>query len=499
MHNGTRNRICTNTARMIAAGACSLAALSGTAAGQDSVLIHGYIYDFHADHPDFGLGTGSGGEVTGLVDTVLGSNGKPAFMGSGTALGVQALDGDGEPIAPHLYSPWDGSGSALVLESDPTQSGSATLDTYDPTLGYDPGTAVEVTNPPPPVAGIMNISPPPFDSSVVKVSSMTYKNEKSGFTISGTHHTENFSMKQSIMNVVGDVVIRVDGSFSILTSSGINIPDGSSLTIWFGGSFQIRNHCTDINVSSGDHTRLVFNNFGTTDMYIENNSDTMATINSPNATVRCENSSNFYGTISAAGLDLANSCGVHLAGEVPSPSTCFAEGDTQEASGSSSTGQVAGISTFNQWFSSVPGINDFERHQMFLTNTGGNYEMSTTEWDPINGELYGNEGDSGNRGFTFAGESQFEYAECADQYFEIETAMDAWVFIDDELVIDLGGNTGMSSQRIQTDRMNLADGLHTLRVFIAQRQAGTDGLRITTSLGLTPPKGAVYQMSTHHD
>ncbi|MFT5424834.1 MAG: fibro-slime domain-containing protein [Phycisphaerales bacterium] len=483
-----------------AAAIGGLMAGAGTANAQaDQVLIHGTVYDFHGDHPDFGLGVGSGFEVSGLVDTVLGVDGKPTFMSSGTGLNAQALDGDGMPIAPHLYSAFAG-GGPLVLENSQTQSGNSTLDTYDPNAGYDPSTAVEITEPVPPSGGIDNITPPPFDGSVVKVTNMIYKNEKTGFSISGTHHCDNFSMKNSIMNVVGDVVIRVDNSFEILTSSGINIPAGASLTFWIGGSFEIRNHCTDINVSSGDHTRLVFNNFGTTDMYIENNSDTMATINAPNATVRCENSSNFYGAISAAGLDLSNSCGVHLAGEMAAPSACYAQGDTQNASGSSSAGQIAGPSSFNQWFGSVPGVNDFGQLQLFMSDTGaGTYEMSTSEWDPINGELYGNEGDSGNRGFTFAGESQFENADCADLFFEVETAMDCWVFIDDGLVIDLGGNTGMSSQRIQTDRLSLTPGVHKLRVFIAQRQGGSEGLRITTTLGLTQPRGAVYQMSAHHD
>ncbi|MFG0305019.1 MAG: fibro-slime domain-containing protein [Phycisphaerales bacterium JB040] len=471
--------------------------MANVAAAQDT-LLPGQIFDFQSTHPDFGLPAGSGGEVSGLVDLVLNGVNRPEFLGvSGLQLSDQALDADGEPIAPHLYSPFDPSGGPLVLENQPNRSGSGVFDTYDPGTGYDPGTAEPITGDVPLTSGIPNISPPPFGGGVSKVTKITYKNEKSGFDISGEFHCDTFEMRQSVMNVVADTVIRVDSALIIRTSSEIHIAPGATLTFWFGGTATVENQCY-LNMG-GDHTALMFNNFGTGTFYLQNHSFITASMVAPNGTFHVENNTDYYGAVTAQNLVMENSHGVHLAGEIATASTCYAEGDTQMASGSGHDGGVTSNMTFNTWFASTPGLNQIDTHQIFLNQTGGVYSVTLTDWDPINGELYGNEGQARNSNFTFAGESLINFNECAGQYFEIATNMDCWVYVDDELVIDMGGVTGVTRQRIEFDRLGLTPGYHRLRVFLAARTNAPVDLEIETTIPLTRPVNMAWRADPKHD
>jgi len=80
------------------------------------------------------------------------------------------------------------------------------------------------------------------------------------------------------------------------------------------------------------------------------------------------------------------------------------------------------------------------------------------------------------------------------------TSMDAWVFVGDTMVIDLGGSTDTNRQRIDLDRLGLAsDRWYTVRVFLAHRVDGPQDLEISTSIPLTPPRNIVFRMGEHHD
>jgi len=479
------------------AGILLVTTLAGVASAQDT-LLPGQIFDFQSSHPDFGLPAGSGGEVAGLVDLVLNGVNRPEFLGiSGLQLSDQALDADGEPIAPHLFSPFDPTGGPLVLENTPSRSGNNTLDTYDPAAGYDPSTATEVTGDVPTVAGIPNISPPTFGGGVTKVTKITYKNEKPGFDISGEYHCDMFEMRQSVMNVVADTVIKVDSSLVIRTSSEIHIAPGATLTFWIGGDATVENQCY-LNMG-GDHTALMFNNYGTGTFTVQNHSSVTASYLAPNGTFHTENNTDFYGAVTSEDMIMDNSTGVHLAGDIPTPNTCYAQGDTQMASGSGHAGAITSPNSFNTWFNSSPGVNQIDTHQIFLNESGGVYSCTLTDWDPINGELYGNEGQTRNSNFTFAGESLISFSDCSGQYFEIATDMDCWVYVDEELVIDMGGTTGVTRQRIEFDRLNLTVGYHRLRVFLAARTDAPVDLEIETTIPLTRPVNMAWRADPNHD
>ncbi|MFT5424836.1 MAG: hypothetical protein ACI89L_002639, partial [Phycisphaerales bacterium] len=244
----------------------ALALCSGLAAAQpDSVLLAGKIRDFKSNHPDFGLSSAVGSAVTGLVDYRTAA-GNPVFMGNGTELTQDALDGASQAIAPHLFAAGPEDTAVFRVEGGMDIVHTAVVDLYDPEAGpYDASTATPL-NEIDEVTSIPSLTAPTMSVAWVKDIKFGALSAGKESTLTGEHYCDTFWVGNThTLKISGDVVIRSDMSFAVRNSSQIVLEPGATLTIWIGGDFAIEN-TSSVGMDSQDHSRIQVLNFGTEDM-----------------------------------------------------------------------------------------------------------------------------------------------------------------------------------------------------------------------------------------
>lgn len=145
-----------------------------------------------------------------------------------------------------------------------------------------------------------------------------------------------------------------------------------------------------------------------------------------------------------------------------------------------------GKASFDQWYNDVPGVNQKKHHAITLTNTGGNtWTYSSNAFFPIDGELFGNEGNAHNYHFTYELATKFRYE--GGEVFTFTGDDDLFVFINGKLGIDLGGVHGAMSGTINLDasasELGISVGnVYALDFFFAERHTSESNFRIDTSI-----------------
>ena len=177
-------------------------------------------------------------------------------------------------------------------------------------------------------------------------------------------------------------------------------------------------------------------------------------------------------------------------------------GDTEGELRGASTGGIVSANTFDQWYRDVPGVNLSKPLAITLVlDDNGNYVFDDTldplyvERDgffPIDDELFGNSPGwpDHNFHFTFELHIECEYDPGAEQFFRFIGDDDVFVFVNHQLVIDLGGVHAAESQLVDMNRLNLTPG-ETYRIdfFFAERHRTRSNFRIETNIPLrtAPP------------
>jgi fibro-slime domain-containing protein len=172
-------------------------------------------------------------------------------------------------------------------------------------------------------------------------------------------------------------------------------------------------------------------------------------------------------------------------------------GDVAGSMGVSSNGGIQSQDSFGMWFNDVPGVNMSAPLTITLQRQDDGSYLFDDKLDPLyadlNGffpiedQLLGNPGGSPDRNFHFTFElhTEFTYDAGGKQVFKFIGDDDVWVYINGQLVIDLGGVHAATEQYVDLNRLGLEHNrTYTLDFFFAERHRTQSNFRIQTNLRL---------------
>ena len=153
-------------------------------------------------------------------------------------------------------------------------------------------------------------------------------------------------------------------------------------------------------------------------------------------------------------------------------------GDTAGTFGAPSDGGVTSGSTFNDWYNDVPGMNTSGPFQIDFHWDSGSDSWVYDETLASNQAVIGGGGNS-NFEYSYELNLQFVYNLNAGQFLEIGGMDDCFVFVNGQLVVDLGGVNHAERQYVPMDRLGLTDGqVYEMKILMTERIKQREDVRI---------------------
>jgi fibro-slime domain-containing protein len=168
------------------------------------------------------------------------------------------------------------------------------------------------------------------------------------------------------------------------------------------------------------------------------------------------------------------------------------------AHGAGPTATTHGQTYFDQWYRDTPGVNIDVQYPLTLTRMATGiygYDSAVSGpnggWFPIDDNTpyataFGNQGQPHNYSFTTELHTVFTYN--GGETFSFSGDDDVFVFINGQLVIDLGGVHSREQQSISLDTLTLTAGQqYPLDLFNAERHTVSSNFSFSTTLALRAP------------
>ncbi len=154
--------------------------------------------------------------------------------------------------------------------------------------------------------------------------------------------------------------------------------------------------------------------------------------------------------------------------------------------GTGSTATISDAAAFDTFFRNVPGTNlPFVFHLYFAPN-GGVSSFSSTAFYPLDELGFGNDGNDDQRvshNFHFTTEIHTAFQYQGGETFSFTGDDDVWVFINNQLVIDLGGVHVAETASVALDTLGLTPGqVYPFDMFQTERHTTQSNFRADTNL-----------------
>jgi fibro-slime domain-containing protein len=156
------------------------------------------------------------------------------------------------------------------------------------------------------------------------------------------------------------------------------------------------------------------------------------------------------------------------------------------------THSIESATTFAQWYTTTPNVNMEVPGELLLTETmPGVSTYDTTEFFPLDGKGFGNTaGQTHNYHFTTEIHVKFKYE--AGQKFTFRGDDDLWIFVNNKLALDVGGQHQALQGTIDFDAQAATLGItpgnaYPMDIFHAERQTSESNFRIETNIKCFEP------------
>jgi fibro-slime domain-containing protein/RHS repeat-associated protein len=164
--------------------------------------------------------------------------------------------------------------------------------------------------------------------------------------------------------------------------------------------------------------------------------------------------------------------------------------------GPNGRGAISSAASFNQWYNDDPSVNLKTTIPIELRETtagSGVFSFLSNSFFPIDGQLFGNQGRSNNFHFTLELRTNFTYR--GGEVFQFTGDDDIWVYINNRLVVDLGGVHSAASGSVSLDSLGLVKGdTYSFAFFFAERHTSGSNFLLQTSIALQPDRQYIYQV-----